>query len=128
MILINTQFLKVVNDNVQEKIDKKLSIFNVLNPQVKPIRLDSGDVVRPLAKCVVEAMSKSVAEMGSVETFKGRTPIEGYDFLLDAIVKYNHKSRKLSISKDEIFVNDGTKSDLAGIGDILCRDNQNCGS
>lgn len=123
-MLINSQFLKVVEDSVQEKINKKIAIFSALNPQSKLIRLDSGDVTRPLANCVVEAMAKGVAEMGHEETFKGRSPVEGYDFMINAILRYNQKSRKLSFTREEIFINDGTKEDLAGIGDILCRDNR----
>ncbi len=122
LILINTQFLKVVTDGVQDRINRTLSVFNFLNPQTKLIRLDSGDVVRPLAPVVVKAITAAVAEMGEEASFRGRSPIQGYDFLVEAIVKYNQKSRKLRFGRDEIFVNDGTKSGLASIGEILCRD------
>ena len=124
MTLINSQFLKVVKDKVQERINSKIAYFKSTHPDTKILKLDSGDVTRPLADCVVKAMQKSVEEMASEQTFKGRSPIEGYDFLLEAIVKYNQKSKKQSFSKSEIFVNLGTKEDLAGIGDILCRDNR----
>ncbi|MFI3315708.1 MAG: aminotransferase class I/II-fold pyridoxal phosphate-dependent enzyme, partial [Rikenellaceae bacterium] len=124
MILINSQFLKVVHDQVQEKIDTKIKIFKTLNPTTKLIKLNSGDVVRPLAPCVVDAMTKCVAEMGNENTFKGRAPEQGYDFLIDAIVKNDFRNRKIKIGHDEIFINDGTKEDLAGVGDILCKDNR----
>ena len=106
------------------KMDARLSIFKRLNPRVKLIELDSGDVTRPLASCVVSAMQKSVEEMATETTFKGRSPSEGYPFLIDSILKYNQKERKLNISRDEIFINDGTKEALASIGDILCQDNR----
>ncbi|MFR9594313.1 MAG: LL-diaminopimelate aminotransferase, partial [Rikenellaceae bacterium] len=60
MILINSQFLKVVRNEVQERIDQKVNVFSRVNPQAALIRLDSGDVVRPIAPCVVEAMSRSI--------------------------------------------------------------------
>ncbi len=124
MILINSQFLKVAQDEVKIKMDARLSIFKRLNPRVKLIELDSGDVTRPLANCVVSAMQKSVLEMAVESTFKGRSPSEGYPFLIDAILKYNQKEMRLNITRDEIFVNDGTKEALASIGDILCKDNR----
>ncbi|MFR9625735.1 MAG: LL-diaminopimelate aminotransferase [Rikenellaceae bacterium] len=122
MILINSQFIKVVNDEVQKNIDSKINIYSRLNPQAKLIRLDSGDVVRPLAPCVIDAMKQSVIELSEQETFRGRGPEAGYPFLIDAIIKNEYKSRKIKVESDELFVNFGTKDDLGGIGDILCRD------
>ncbi len=122
MILINSQFLKVVNDDVQRSIDNKINIFSRLNPQAKLIRLDSGDVVRPLAPCVIEAMNNSIIEMSQPDTFRGRGPESGYPFLIDAIIKNEYKSRKVKIEPDEVFINCGTKDGLGGLGDILCRD------
>lgn len=124
MILINSQFLKVVKDDVQEQIDRKISVFHAVNPNANLIKLDSGDVVRPLPTCVVEAMTRSIAEMCKEETFKGRGPAQGYEFLVESIVKHDFKARKIKIDESEVFINDGTKADLAGIGDILCRDNR----
>ncbi len=122
MILINSQFLKVVNDDVQKSIDNKINIFKRINPTTKLIRLDSGDVVRPLAHCVIDAMKRSVVEMSEQETFRGRGPEAGYPFLIDTIIKHEYKSRKIKVESDELFINCGTKDDLGGIGDILCRD------
>ncbi len=124
MVLINSQFLKVINDEIQSKIDKKLNQFQAINRDVKLIKLDSGDVIRPLAPCVMQAMTDAIVEMGNEQTFKGRTPVEGYPFLKDAIIKYNFKNYKVKINPDEVFINHGTKQDVAGFGDILCRDNR----
>ncbi len=124
MILINSQFLKVASDKVQEKIDNKISLFKIQSPTTSLIRLDSGDVTKPLAGCVINAMKKSIGELASEESLKGRSPVDGYDFFIDAILKYNKKYRKQLFTRNEIFINDGTKEDLAGIGDILCKDNR----
>lgn len=124
MALINSQFLKVVNDEIESQIDKRVNLFAAINRDVKLIKLDSGDVIRPLAPCVVEAMSNAIIEMGDEKTFKGRGEIEGYSFLIDAVVKYNGKNYKVKIDPDEVFINHGTKEDVAGFGDILCRDNR----
>ena len=124
MALINHQFLKVVNDDIQNKIDKRVNMFLTHHRDAKLIMLDSGDVVRPLAPCVVEAMTGAIAEMGDEASFKGRGPVAGYPFLIDAIVKYNFRNYKIKIDGDEVFINHGTKEDVAGFGDILCRDNR----
>ncbi len=124
MAIINSQFLKVFNDGIQSQIDKKVNQFQAVHRDIKLIKLDSGDIVRPLAPCVMEAMTRAIAEMGNEQTFKGRGPAEGYPFLIDAIIKYNFKSYKVKIDPDEVFINHGTKQDVAGFGDILCRDNR----
>ncbi len=124
MILINSQLLKVARDQVQEKINQRISIFQTINPQINLIKLDRGDVVRPLFGCVVDAMTKALVEMTDEQTFEGRGPVEGYNFLREAILKHDFKRRKIKIDIEEIFINDGTKSELASIGDILFRDNR----
>jgi len=124
MAIINSQFLKTVSDEVQSQIDKRVNQFRAVNRDVKLIGLDNDDVVRPLAPCIMEAMIGAIAEMGDEVTFKGRGPIEGYPFLIDSIIKYNLKNYKVKIDADEIFINHGTKEDLASIGDILCHDNR----
>jgi LL-diaminopimelate aminotransferase len=124
MVLINSQFLKIFDDNVQERIDKEVNRFQTIHRAANLIRLDSGDVSLPLSSGVTEAMTRAIAEMSDEATFQGRGPMEGYPFLIDAVVKYNFKSYKVRIDPDEVFINHGTKEDLAGFGDILGRDNR----
>ena len=124
MVLINHQFLKIVNNEVQNRTEKKVNFFKTFHRDKKLIRLDSGDVIRPLAPCVVKTMTKSIAEMCDETSFQGRGPVAGYPFLIDAIVKYNFKNYKVKLDCDEVFINHGTKEDVACIGDILCRDNR----
>ncbi|MFR9494883.1 MAG: LL-diaminopimelate aminotransferase [Rikenellaceae bacterium] len=124
MILINSQLLKITHDRVQEMINHRVSIFKAINPKTKIIELNGGDVVRPLAPCVVEAMREAMREYSTVEGFQGRGPIEGYQFLLDKIIKNDFKAKKIKVESGEIFINEGTKSELAAIGDILCTDNR----
>lgn len=69
-------------------IAHKVSAYAEAHPDKKIIRLGIGDVTLPLAKCVVDAMAKAVAEMGVQETFRGYGPEQGYDFLHAALVKY----------------------------------------
>ncbi len=105
-------------------INHRVSVFKAVNPRTKIIELNGGDVVRPLSSIVVEAMSKALNDYSTPEGFQGRGPVEGYSFLLDAIIKGDFKSRKIKIELGEVFINDGTKSELAALGDILCTDNR----
>ncbi|MFI3264221.1 MAG: LL-diaminopimelate aminotransferase [Rikenellaceae bacterium] len=124
MILINSQLLKIARDKVQEMINKRISIYRAVNPQIKLIELNRGDVIRPLAAPVIESMGKALEEFSTTETFQGRGPNEGYQFLRDAIIKHDFKTRKIKVDSSEIFINSGTKSELAAIGDIFCNDNR----
>ena len=76
-------------------------------------------MTQPLAPAVIEAMHKAVDEMAKAETFRGYAPDLGYDFLRNAIVEHDYKSRGCDISADEIFVSDGAKSDSANIQEIF---------
>ena len=87
------------------------------------IRLGIGDVTRPLAPAVIEAMHKAVDEMGTFEGFHGYGPEQGYDFLREAIAKTDYAARGVDIKPNEIFVSDGAKSDCGNIGDIFGADN-----
>ncbi len=124
MALINSQFLKVSQDAVAREMERKIKQFSFTNPKAGPIRLDSGEVVLPLPQSAIKAMISSVKELSDKSTFKGRGPEKGYPFLINAIAKNYSESLGIKIAKEEIFVNEGTKQDVASIGDILCRDNR----
>ena len=68
-------------------------------------------------------MHKAVEEMADAQTFRGYGPEQGYDFLIEAIIKHDYLPRGIHFSPTEIFVNDGAKSDTGNIGDILRHDN-----
>ena len=104
------------------EIAKRVNEFTAKNPDKKIIRLGIGDVTLPLAPAVVEAMKKGCDEMGVKETFKGYPDYEGYGFLREAISEY-YESFGVSVSPDEILINDGAKSDAGNIGDIFSADN-----
>ena len=82
-----------------------------------------GDVTQPLPKACIEAMHKAVEELASKDTFRGYGPEQGYDFLIEAIIKNDFAPRGIHFSTSEIFVSDGAKSDTGNIGDILRHDN-----
>ena len=107
MSLINENFLKLQDSYLFSTIAKKVAKFTEENPEKEIIKLGIGDVTRPIVPACIEAMHKAVDEIGTKEGFKGYGPEQGYDFLRDAIVKNDYKSRGIDVKKDEIFVSDG---------------------
>ena len=116
---INDNFLKLESSYLFSSIAKKVAAYQQAHPEADVIRLGIGDVTRPLAPAVIEAMHKAVDEMADEKTFRGYPPEYGYDFLLKAIQQNDYAARGVQIGTDEIFVSDGAKSDCGNIGDIL---------
>lgn len=120
----NENFLKLESSYLFSTVSKKQREYQQANPDKEVIRLSIGDVTKPLAPAVIEAMHKAVDEMANEESFRGYPPEHGYDFLVDAIHKHDYADRGLDIEKDEIFVSDGAKSDCGNIGDIFGEGNK----
>jgi len=122
MALANENYIKTPEIYCFDEIEKRVNAFKILHPTAKIIRLGVGDVTRPLPGEVIKAMHKAVDEMANIETFRGYSPPQGYDFLIEKIVK-EYRSYGVSLDKESIFVNDGAKSDIGNIGHVLGRDN-----
>lgn len=123
MTKVNQNFLKLPGSYLFSEIARRLAAYTAEHPEAKMIRLGIGDVTRPLAPAVIEAMHKAVDEMGTFEGFHGYGPEQGYDFLRQAIAKTDYAARSVDIKPEEIFVSDGAKSDCGNIGDIFAEDN-----
>ncbi len=123
MALVNEHFLKLPGSYLFSDIAKKVNTFKITHPKSHLIRLGIGDVTRPLPQACIEAMHKAVDEMAQASTFHGYGPEQGYDFLIDAIIKHDFAPRGISLSPNEVFISDGAKSDTGNIGDILRHDN-----
>ena len=119
MIKVNENFLELQDSYLFSTIAKKVAEFAKNNPDKEIIKLGIGDVTRPIALAVLEAMHKAVDEMGVQETFRGYGPEQGYDFLKEKIAEFDYKKRGINIDLDEIFVSDGAKCDCGNIVDIL---------
>ena len=122
MALVNGNYCNLKETYLFAEIARKVNAFVAANPDRKLIRLGIGDVTKPLAPCVIEAMEKAVQEMGVQATFRGYGPEQGYGFLHEALMKY-YASFGVELASDEIFVSDGAKSDCGNITDIF--DNSN---
>lgn len=123
MALVNEHFLKLPNNYLFSDIAKKVNAFKVSHPKTDLIRLGIGDVTCPLPQASIEAMHKAVDELANKETFHGYGPEQGYDFLIDAVIRNDYTPRGVYLEPDEVFISDGAKSDTGNIGDILRHDN-----
>ena len=123
MALVNEHFLKLPNNYLFADIAKKVNAFRVSHPRDKVISLGIGDVTRPLCPAVIEAMHKAVDEMATTATFRGYGPEHGYDFLREAIIKNDFLPRGIHLDPNEIFINDGAKSDTGNIQELVRWDN-----
>lgn len=119
---VNPYFSQLADSYLFTNIAHKIADYKEQNPTADIIRLGIGDVTRPLAKPVVEAMQAAVEEMGKAETFHGYGPEHGYPFLRQAIGEYYAK-RGVTLEIPEIFVSDGAKSDIANLLELFEKEN-----
>ncbi|MDR2859673.1 MAG: LL-diaminopimelate aminotransferase [Mediterranea sp.] len=123
MAFVNEHFLKLPGSYLFSDIAKKVNAFKEAHPDKQLIRLGIGDVTRPLPRACIEAMHKATDEMANKATFRGYSPEQGYDFLIEAIIKNDYAPRGIQLTSSEVFVSDGAKSDTGNIGDILHSNN-----
>lgn len=123
MIRINENYQKVSKNYLFSEIAKKVAEYKALHPEDEIISLGIGDVTSPLSPSVIDAMHSAVSEMADSRTFRGYAPECGYRFLIDKIIEYDYSARGVTLSPDEVFINDGAKSALGHFGDILSTQN-----
>lgn len=119
MANVNENYAKLPGSYLFAEIARRSAAYSAEHPEATLIKMGIGDVTRPLAPAVIEAMHDAVDDMAAIATFHGYGPEQGYDFLRSAIAENDFRARGVSIDDDEIFVSDGAKSDCGNIGDIL---------
>ena len=120
MLKVNPHYEKLPGSYLFAEIARRVKEYGQEHPDAQLIRLGIGDVTRPLAPAVVEAMEKAAREMGRAETFRGYGPDYGYDFLIQAILDNDYKG--LGIQADEVFVSDGAKCDVSNVQELFSDD------
>ena len=123
MALVNIHYLNLQKNYLFADIAKKVNAFKITHPKAEVISLGIGDVTRPLCPAVIEAMHRATDEMAREETFRGYGPEQGYEFLREAILKNDFLPRGIHLDVDEVFINDGAKSDTGNFQEILHWDN-----
>lgn len=123
MTLVNEHFLQLQSSYLFADIAKKVKAFRETLQKDDIISLGIGDVTQPLCPAVVEAIHRAAEEMAVQASFRGYGPEQGYTFLREAIVKNDFQPRGIQLDIDEIFVNDGAKSDTGNIQELISLDN-----
>ena len=123
MTTVNENFLKLQAGYLFPEISRRVRTFKKGNPGANIISLGIGDVTQPLAPVVLDAMKRAVSEMGDATSFRGYGPEQGYDFLIDAIIENDFRSRGVELDSSEVFVSDGAKCDTGNIQEIFGLDN-----
>ncbi|MDD6351730.1 MAG: LL-diaminopimelate aminotransferase [Lachnospiraceae bacterium] len=123
MYKINTNYQKLPGNYLFSTVAKKVAAYKEAHPEADLIRLGIGDVTLPLVPTVIDALHKSVDEMGHAETFHGYSPDLGYAFLRDTLVEKVYKPLHAEVASDEIFISDGAKSDSGNIQELFSEDN-----
>lgn len=119
MALINENYLKLQGSYLFAEIARRITKFKEDNPSADVIRLGIGDVTRPLPEAVIKGLHMAVDEMADVKTFRGYGPEQGYQFLIEKIIATDYQSLGVSLDVDELFVSDGSKSDVGNIQEIF---------
>jgi len=121
---INKHYTKIQGSYLFSEIAGRVKAFKADHPEKSIISLGIGDVTQPIAPAIIKAIHQAADEMASSTTMRGYAPDQGYDFLIDAILQHDFRSRGIDLLPDEVFVSDGAKSDTGNIGDILSSDNK----
>ncbi len=120
MFKINLNFLEIKEKYLFYEIAQIKKNLNQKNNKI--IDMSIGDVTLPLDNNVIKSLHDAVDDMADIKKFKGYSPSQGYLFLRKAI-KNKYQKMNVSIDSDDIFINDGAKSDLSNILDIFSKDN-----
>jgi LL-diaminopimelate aminotransferase len=124
MIQINEHYTEIGNNYLFAEVARRLSEYKAQHPNQTVISLGIGDVTQPIAPAVIDAIHRATDEMADAKTLRGYAPYEGYDFLIQAILKNDFAKRNIPVQANEIFISDGAKSDTGNIGDILAPQNR----
>lgn len=78
--MINTNYANLKNNYLFSTVAEKVRVYSEAHPQADIIKLGIGDVTKPLAKTVIQALHDAVDENAKAETFMGYGPEQGCAF------------------------------------------------
>jgi LL-diaminopimelate aminotransferase len=124
MIKINEHYTEIGDNYLFAEVARRVREYKENHRDKTVISLGIGDVTQPIVPAVIDAIHRATDEMADAKTLRGYAPYEGYDFLIQAILKHDFTDRGIPVEADEIFISDGAKSDTGNIGDILAQENR----
>ncbi len=119
MTTVNENYLKLPGSYLFSDIAHKVAAYGNAHPEKHIISLGIGDVTRPLIPAVIAALHRAVDEMGRAASFHGYGPEQGYAFLREAIAEHDYRVRGVAMDASEIFVSDGSKSDVGNFQELF---------
>jgi len=105
----NPLFATLSKQYLFQEIQTKARAFQTANPDKKILSLGIGDTTQPLAPSVAHRLVEASRELGNPETYVGYGPEVGDQELRERIASILYPG---TLSRDEIFISDGVKSDL----------------
>lgn len=122
MAAVNAHLAAMYESYLFSEVDRRVQAYRAENPQKRLLRLGIGDVSRPLAPAVVDALVGAAEEMGQAQSFRGYGPTRGYPFLLQAIIEREYEPVGVKLSQEDVFVSDGAKTDMAALQELFAPD------
>lgn len=119
---INTHLALLPAGYLFAEVANRVEKYSLAHPDKKILKLGIGDATLPLPKAVAEEFSKAALEMATPEGFRGYPPYRGYDFLIDAILAGDYAPLHVDLSREEIFVSDGAKTDTGAVQELFSPD------
>lgn len=123
MVKLNDNFFKLNESYLFSTTARKIREYAAANPDKPVIKMGIGDVTRPLIPQVAAAIAKTGEGMATKEGFHGYGDEQGEAFLQEAIKKYYLRIAGVTLKRNEIFISDGAKSDVANFTDLFSNDN-----
>ena len=120
---VNEYYSNIQNNYLFVEIARRVEKYQEEHPEADLIKMGIGDVTRPLAKSVIKAFHKAVDEMGEADTFRGYGPEQGYDFLIEDVIKNDYNPLGIELKNSEVFISDGAKCDTGNFQELFSQDN-----
>lgn len=120
---VNEYYSLIQNNYLFVEIARRVDEYQKENPDVDLIKMGIGDVTRPLAKTVIKAFHDAVDELGNADTFRGYGPEQGYDFLIEDVIKNDYEPLGINLKNSEVFISDGAKCDTGNFQELFAKDN-----
>lgn len=117
-INFNYNFERLKKSYLFSEISERVSAYKSRHAGKRIVSLGIGDVTLPIAPCVADEMARAAKDLATLNGFVGYGDTQGL-FALRQRISERYFSRGVTISESEIFINDGSKSDLGNIFDIF---------
>ena len=110
MVKRNPHFGKLSAEYLFLEVKKRKEALLNKQPNAKIISLGIGDTTEPIPKVIAEAMEKVALDLSTKSGYHGYGPYNGLEALREKITEKYYPGL---VDKDEIFISDGIKSDMA---------------